>query len=113
MARATSQYPWAGEDPTIVLVLSHKKRLLLNRFYNVLRDGDGVRIPCVACDAEIERMASRPQEMFLKPGMRLLGSGSSKKVLNGIDYIVKGWTRTGSSSSRPLSTARVRPETSF
>ena len=83
---ATSAYPWRGEEPSVVLVLSHRKRLLVNAYYNELRDGDGVKIPCVG---DLERTASQPQDMFLRKGMRLLGSGTCKKILNGTDYIVK------------------------
>ena len=83
---ATAAYPWRGEEPGVVLVLSHRKRLLVNAYYNQLRDGDGVKIPCVG---DLERTASQPQDMFLRVGMRLLGSGASKKILNGTDYIVK------------------------
>ena len=34
-------------------------------------------------------MASQPQDMLLNPGMRLLGAGQSKKVFNGVEYIVR------------------------
>ena len=86
IAAATAMYPWHGEQLSVVLVLSHKKRILVNSFYNRLRDGDGVLIPSIG---EIDRMASQPQDMFLKRGMRLLGCGDKKKkILNGTEYIV-------------------------
>ena len=39
---------------------------------------------------ELDRVASQPQDMLLKKGMRLLGCGDrKKKILNGTEYIVK------------------------
>jgi GTPase SAR1 family protein len=85
--QATARYPWRGEEPSVVLVLSHKKRLLVNAYYNRLRDGDGVLVPSVG---EIDRAASQPQDMFLKEGMLLLGCGDKKKkILNGTEYVVR------------------------
>ena len=86
VAMARAQYPWSGEQPAIVLCVSHKKRRRLNAFYNECRDKrEGVLARCAAG----VRHHNQPQDMYLKPGMRLLCACKYSRVLvNGVFYEV-------------------------
>ena len=83
---ARTRYPWRLETPDVTIVLSHRKRMLVNAYYNRRNDSAGVYIPSVG---ELQGVASQPQDMLLKPGMLVLGASSERsKILNGTEYEV-------------------------
>ena len=49
---------------------------------------------------ELKGAASQPQDMWIWEGLQLIGAGSRRKVLNGVLYIVTGFTEE-SISIRP------------
>ena len=42
---------------------------------------------------EIKGCSSQPQDMWIWPGLHLIGAGKSRKVLNGVLYIVERYTQ--------------------
>ena len=85
---ARAAYPWKGQECTLALVVSHRTRRLLNRRYNESRDmRDGVLVKCAAG----ARGHNQPQDMWLRPGMRLICCCKAHALLvNGVFYTVEG-----------------------
>jgi hypothetical protein len=87
LAQAGRRYPWNGQwSDGIVLVLSHEKRRRINAFLNLPGRAGGVLVKSVGA---VKWATSHPQDMWLRPGMRLLGcAGEHRKIVNGAEYIV-------------------------
>ena len=86
---ARRAYPWTSEHCDLALVVSHRKRRQLNQFYNQTRDmrrGGAVLVKCAAGVAH----HNQPQDMWLRPGMRLLCCCKVHSILvNGVFYTVE------------------------
>jgi hypothetical protein len=93
--RLLAEYPWHGENPALVLVVSHAKRIRLNAFYNQKRDKtpDAVFVPCAGAAA---RSSCQGQDMWVRPGQLLQGcSKFGAKIINGVSYVVKSASDEG------------------
>jgi hypothetical protein len=84
---ARAAYPWRGQECTLALVVSHRTRRILNRRYNESRDmRDAVLVKC----AGGSRGHNQPQDMWLRPGMRLICCSKMHALLvNGVFYTVE------------------------
>ena len=78
-----------GEQISYYICLSHKNRMRINKWQNDLekeQHRDKLFIPSYGF---IKGCSSQPQDMWVWPGMQLIGGGrTSRKVLNGVCYIV-------------------------
>jgi hypothetical protein len=81
LEEAAARYPWRGEEG-LFLVISHRDRRRVNAHFNA-RDGVLIR-----SRGAIRGASSQPQDMWLRPGMRLLGCGQ-RRILNGVEYLVR------------------------
>ena len=87
-AQMRAKYPWYGEHPGLVLVISHRMRMRLNAHYNQLRDrtADAVFVPCIGSTV---RAAMQPQSMWVRPGQRLIGCSTyGARIVHSVMYIV-------------------------
>jgi 5-methylcytosine-specific restriction endonuclease McrA len=84
-----ARYPWTGQVPDVCLVMSHKKRLALNRHYNEQKKEQHPEAVFVECRKLVRGATQHPQNMWVWPGLELLGcSRSSDLIVNGVIYIV-------------------------
>jgi hypothetical protein len=93
--RLLAEYPWRGENPALVLVVSHAKRVRLNACYNQLRDKTpgAVFVPCAGAAT---RSSCQGQDMWVRPGQLLQGcSKFGAKILNAVLYVVKSASDDG------------------
>ena len=82
---ARLRYRWGGARFDMAIVKSHHKRRLINKYKNQ----EDKRMPgarFVKSVGHIKNAASQPQDMYLRPGQILVGCGSSKRILAGIEY---------------------------
>jgi hypothetical protein len=87
-AQMRTKYPWYGEHPGLVLVMSHAMRMPLNAHYNQLRDrtADAVLVPCIG---RTTRAAMQPQTMWVRPGQRLIGCSTyGARIVHSAMYVV-------------------------
>ena len=82
-AEVRGRFPWRGEQIDLYIAICHRHRRMFNALANQ-RDRAGVLVACVPAKG-----ANLPQEMFVRPGMRLLGcSKSCARIVNGVPYDV-------------------------
>jgi hypothetical protein len=83
-----AKYPWYGEHPSLVLVMSHAMRMRLNAHYNKIKDRteDAVHVPCIG---RTTRAAMQPQSMWVRPGQRLIGCSTyGARIIHSVMYVV-------------------------
>ena len=93
-------YPWNGEKIDYYLCISHHSRMRINRRENLAAAAAHDKKLFVPSVGEIKGCSSQPQDMWIWEGLQLIGAGSRRKVLNGVLYIVTGFTEE-SISIRP------------
>jgi hypothetical protein len=91
--RFNCRYPWRGETIAYYLCISHRNRMRLNKWCND-RDKQGRDDTlAIASPGFMKGCSSQPQDMTVWPGLQLIGGGrNSRRVLNGVVYIVRGFT---------------------
>ena len=86
IAEARRLFPRTSEQPNYTLVISHRRRIAINKELNEANRPDGaVKIEVPTGKHQIDNNA--PQTMYIWPGLRLVGSGG--KVSKGIFVEVK------------------------
>ena len=86
-------YPYHPEQIDLCVVLSHRKRILLNRMLNMGEAARREDARLVKSCGTVKGFANQPQDMLLWPGQELIGcSGHCRKVVNGVVYVVKAVT---------------------
>ena len=89
IASARAKYPVTMklEEHDMILCVSHNRRMTLNRHVNRLSGG-----LLVKCDETIKATTCQPQDMYLKPGLQLIGCPrgvvSKRGVVQGVMYTV-------------------------
>ena len=84
------QYPWRGEPISYFVCLSHQMRMRINHWQNSVEKDTHQRKLFVASPGFIKGCASQPQDMWIWPGMALIGgSRTSRTILNGVMYVVR------------------------
>ena len=78
-----AQFP-LGDQTDLYIVVSHNHRRRLNAFAN-LRDRDGVLVKCAG---KLPNRLNQPQDMYLRPGMKLIGCANGEIIVNGVPYDV-------------------------
>ena len=87
--RFAERYPWKGEQISYYICLSHKNRMRINKWQNDLEKEHHRDKLFIASYGFVKGCSSQPQDMWVWPGMQLIGGGrTSRKVLNGVCYIV-------------------------
>jgi hypothetical protein len=83
-AEVRARFPYRGETIDLYIAISHRDRRSLNALANQRDVNGGVLVRCVPASG-----ANLPQDMYLKPGMVLLGCSRSCAVItNGVPYEV-------------------------
>jgi hypothetical protein len=89
-------YPWTGpatQPIAYYICLSHRTRMRINRWQNVLEMNRQDRVLLVPSYGFQKGCSSQPQDMWIWPGLHLIGGGrTSRNVLNGVVYIVVNFT---------------------
>ena len=87
--RFAERYPWRGEQIAYYICLSHRMRMRINKWQNDLEKEQHRDKLFIASYGFVKGCSSQPQDMWVWPGMQLIGGGrTSRKVLNGVCYIV-------------------------
>ena len=83
-AEVRARFPYRGETIDLYIAISHRDRRCLNALANRRDVNGGVLIRCAPATG-----ANLPQDMYIKPGMVLLGCSRSCAVItNGVPYEV-------------------------
>jgi len=79
-----ARFPYRGESIDLYITIAHRDRRSLNALSNQKDRTGGILIRCAPATG-----ANLPQDMYLKPGMTLLGcSRSCAIIVNGVPYTV-------------------------
>jgi hypothetical protein len=88
-----NRYPWAGQPISYFVCLSHRMRMRINNWQNGAEKNAHNRKLFVASPGFMKGCASQPQDMWIWPGMTLIGGGrTSRTILNGVMYTVRDFT---------------------
>ena len=92
-AELLKHYPYNGERIDYYLCMGHHTRMRINRRENLAEMQTKEHKLFVPAFDEIKGCSSQPQDMWIWPGLHLIGAGKSRKVLNGVLYIVERCTQ--------------------
>ena len=89
-----NRYPWKGEEIDIHFVMSHKKRMAINRMVNQHLAARQQKTLFLKSQGELPGMMMQPQDMHIWEGMELLcyrRKYAPKSPVNGGVYVVQTW----------------------